>query len=164
MDVTTQLDYPGAGVDDVYRLALDEDFRAAVCRATGALQHDVDVRRTSDGSAMVTVRRTMPADVPDFVRRFVGETIQIEQTENWAPLDDSPLRSAGLTVQVVGKPAVMRGALSLEASQGGVRELVRGDLRVSIPFVGRKLEGEIAKGILAAARREEQVGRQWLAG
>lgn len=163
MDVTTELHYPGATVDDVYALALDEDFRAAVCTATGALRHVVDVRRAGDGSAAVTVRRTMPADVPDFVRRFVGETIEILQTESWAPSAGSPGRRADLTVQVVGQPAMMSGSLLLTETVEGVREMVRGELRVSIPFLGKKIEAEIAKGILAAAVQEEHVGRQWLA-
>lgn len=164
MDVTTELDYPDATVDQVHALALDEEFRAAVCVATGALQHSVAVRRADDGSATVTVRRTMPADVPDFVRRFVGDTIEIVQTEIWAPGASAARRQADLAVQIVGQPAAMTGSLTMDASPPGVREVVRGDLRVSIPFLGKKIETEIAKGILAAARKEEQVGRQWLAG
>ncbi len=163
MDVRTELSYPGARLADVYGLAVDAEFRAAVCVATGALDHDVDVRRSGDGSTVVAVRRTMAADVPDFVRRFVGDTIAIVQTESWAPADASRLRSADLSLQISGQPAAMSGALTLEELADGVRELVRGDLRVSIPFLGKKIEGEIARGILAAARKEEQVGRQWLA-
>lgn len=162
MDVTTQLSYPGASLEDVYELALNDEFRAAVCVATGALEHHVDVRRADDGSAVVTVRRTMPAEVPDFVRRFVGDTIAIVQTETWAPGDGSDRRRAQLALQIVGQPAAMTGSLALDSSGGGVREVVSGDLRVSIPFLGRKIEAEIAKGVLSAARKEEQLGRQWL--
>ena len=163
MDVTTELHYPSASVDQVYALALDEDFRAAVCVATGALQHQVDVRRADDGSASVTVRRTMPADVPDFVRRFVGETIEIVQTEIWAPAAGAVRRQADLAVQIVGQPAALRGSLTIDASAHGAREMVRGELKVSIPLFGKKIETEIAHGILAAARKEEEVGRRWLA-
>lgn len=163
MDVSTVLDYPDVTVDQVYALAVEEDFRAAVCVATGALQHSVDVRRADDGSATVTVRRTMPADVPDFVRRFVGDTIQIVQTEIWGLGAGAARRQADLAVQIVGQPAALTGTLTIEASGSGAREVVRGDLRVSIPFVAKKIETEIAKGILAAARKEEQVARQWLA-
>jgi len=162
MDMTTQLTYPGASLDEVHGLALDDAFRSAVCVATGALEHRVDVRRAEDGSAVVTVERTMPADVPDFVRRFVGDTIRIVQTETWAPADGSHVRHADFSLQITGQPAGMSGALTLESSPEGVRELVRGDLRVSIPFLGKKIEAEIAKGIMAAAAKEEQVGRKWL--
>jgi hypothetical protein len=162
MDVRTEISYPGASVDDVFAMALDPDFRSAVCEATLAIDHEVDVQSDDDGSAVVRVSRTMPAAVPDFVRRLVGETIDLVQTETWGPDDGSGTRRADLTLQVVGQPATLTGSLSLEETPAGVVEVVQGDLRVSIPFIGKKIEAEIAKGIMAAARKEEDTGREWL--
>ena len=45
----------------------------------------------------------------------------------------------------------------------GCQELVEGELTVSIPFFGKKIEPEIAKGIKAAIRAEEKTGQTWLA-
>jgi hypothetical protein len=163
MDVRTEISYPGANVAGVFALVLDPDFRAAVCEATMALEHHVDVRRGADGSAVVTVTRTMPAAVPDFARRLVGDTVTLHQVETWQPDDRSSRRRAALSLEVVGQPARMTGSLLLAEEPGGVRELVSGDLSVSLPFIGRRIEAEIAKGILAAARKEEETGRAWLA-
>ncbi len=163
MDLSTEIRYPGARVDDVAAMLLDERFRAAVCDATMAISHEVQVRLGADGSAEVAVSRTLPAEVPDFVKRFVGQTIELTQSESWAAADGSSVRSADLTLAVVGKPATMTGTIVLEEDPDGVRELVRGKLKVAVPFLGGKIENEIAKAIEAAARAEEETGRAWLA-
>ena len=164
MDVTTEIHYPGARIDEVVALVLDPEFRAAVCDATMAIAHEVDVQRGDDGSAVVTVNRTLPAEVPDFIRRFVGETIELAQAETWEPADGSVTRRADLSLQVVGQPAAMTGSIVLRETSDGVHEVVRGELKVSLPFIGGKIEAEIAKGIVAAARKEQETGRTWLSG
>lgn len=160
--MTTEMTYPGANVDDVVGLALDPQFRVAVCRATGAISQQVSVEERADGWVVVTADRTMPADVPDFVRKLVGETIRLVQEETWLPADGSGRRTARLELRIVGQPATMTGSILVSAGADGARELVTGDLRVAIPFIGRKLETEVAKGILAAARKEQETGREWL--
>ncbi len=127
-------------------MVFDKSFRAAVCVATKAISHQVDTRVQDDGSATVTVRRTLPAEVPDFVKKFVGETIELIQSETWAADDGSGVRRADLTLEVVGQPATMTGSIILEATTDGVHEVVHGELKVAVPFFGGKIETEIAKG------------------
>ncbi len=72
------------------------------------------------------------------------------------------MRTADLVIQITGQPAKMTGLLTLEPAGDGTRERISGDLTVSVPFVGKKIETEVAKGIVAAAATEEQTGRAWL--
>ncbi len=136
----------------------------AVCAATMAISHRVETRVADDGSAVVTVSRTLPAQVPDFVKRFVGETIELVQSETWAADDGTGVRRADLALKVVGQPATMTGTMTLEEGADGVHEHINGELTVAVPFFGAKIETEIAKGIVAAARAEETTGRKWLRG
>lgn len=163
MNVTTEIRYPGAHLESVLAMVLDREFRAAVCDATKAISHRVEIHPGAGGSATVTVSRTLPAEVPDFVRKFVGETIELVQSETWAADDGSGVRRADLTLEVVGQPAAMTGSIVLEETAEGVREVVQGELRATVPFFGGKVESELAKGIVAAARAEEKTGREWLA-
>jgi hypothetical protein len=163
MRIDTEITYPGATLDQAVELVLDPEFRAAVCEATHALDYDVEVDEHGDGSATVRVHRVMPAEVPDFVRKFVGESVDVTQTEEWGPADGAGRRTADLLLEIKGQPARMTGAIVLEPTSDGVRESITGDLKVSIPLVGRKIEPEIAKGVLAAVRVEERTGRGWLA-
>lgn len=162
MDVRAEINYPTATVEQVYALSTDPKFRGAVCEATRALDYDVDVDEHADGTATVTVRRTMPAEVPDFVKRFVGETLDVVQTEEWGAPDNVGERTANLMVQVTGQPVKMTGTVTIGAVGQGARTSIRGDLRVSMPFVGKKIEPEIANGILAAAAKEQQTADEWL--
>ena len=101
--------------------------------------------------------------MPDFVRKFVGETIELVQSETWAAHDGSGTRRAELTLEAVGQPVSMTGSIVIEETTEGVREVVHGQLRAAVPFFGGKIESELAKGIVSAARAEERTGRDWLA-
>ncbi len=164
MDVRTVIEYPTATPDQVFALLVDRDFRSAVCVATHALEYDVDITHHDDGHVSVTVERTLPAEVPDFVKRFVGRTLSIVQSERWGPHPSAGGRTADLLIQIKGQPATMKGSLRLEASGEGTREQVSGELTVSVPFVGKKIEPEVAKAIVAAAAQEQATGRAWLRG
>jgi hypothetical protein len=163
MDVRAEISYPAGSPDEVFALVSDKDFRVAVCKATHALEHRVDVDPRADGGAQVRVERTFPAEVPDFVRAFVGQTLTVVQTEVWeAPRPDG-VRIAALQIQFTGLPASMKGSQTLERVGAGAHQLIRGELSVSIPFIGRRIEPEVAKAIVAAAAKEQETGRAWLA-
>ncbi len=95
----------------------------------------------------------MPADVPDFMKKMIGETVDVVQTEDWGAPDADGQRTADVVVQIKGQPAVMNGTAAIVASGGEVVMQIEGDLKVSIPFFGKKVEPEIAKGIYAAVRQ-----------
>ncbi len=162
MHVSAAITYPNVSPERAFALSLDPEFRKAVCRATGALDYDVSVKQSDDGGADVTVARTVPADLPDFVKRLVGETVSIRQTERWTPPDSSGGRTANLVVEIQGQPAKMTGTMVLERQGSGSRQAITGELKVAIPFLGRKMEPEVAKAIVAAVGKEQETGEIWL--
>ncbi|MGH3471966.1 MAG: DUF2505 domain-containing protein [Nocardioidaceae bacterium] len=162
MDVTGEINYPSARIERVYGLLMDEAFRSHVCEATHALQHAVSVDCQADDTATVVVRRVMPAEVPDFIKKFVGDNITIVQTETWGRADSDGQRVADLLLEVDGQPVRMAGTIRLERAGPGAREVIRGDLRVSLPLIGRRIEPEIAKVVYAAIDAEQSIGLEWL--
>ena len=156
MQISATISYPsGTTPAQVYELATDADFRGEVCEATHALDYDVSVD-AHDDIAKVVVSRTMPADVPDFMKKMIGETVDVVQTEDWGVPDADGQRTADVVVQIKGQPAVMNGTAAIVASGGEVVMQIEGDLKVSIPFFGKKVEPEIAKGIYAAVDKEQK--------
>jgi len=156
MQISATISYPsGTTPVQVYELATDADFRGEVCEATHALDYDVSVD-AHDDTAKVVVNRTMPADVPDFMKKMIGETVDVVQTEDWGAPDADGQRTADVVVQIKGQPAVMNGTAAIVASGGEVVMQIEGDLKVSIPFFGKKVEPEIAKGIYAAVDKEQK--------
>ncbi len=148
-----------ASAADVYALLADTSFREEVCRAGGALTHEVTITPT-EGGMTVVIDQTLPAEgIPSFATKFVGDRIQVVQTETWT----GPTR-ADLELEIPGKPGHMRGAITLVASGGETVETVAGDLKVPIPLVGGKLEGLIADLLRSALKNEQRVGRARLGG
>jgi uncharacterized protein DUF2505 len=164
MKISATISYPdGTTPAQVYELSTDAGFREEVCKATNALAHDVKVDAKGD-TATVVVSRTMPAEVPDFIKKMVGETVDVVQTEDWGAPDGDGHRTADVVVQIKGQPATMNGTAEILTAPDGVVMRIEGDLKVAIPIFGKKVEPEIAKGIYAAIKTEERQAAQRLPG
>ncbi len=163
MRLSERLDYE-ATPDDVFAMITDKAFREDVCKAAGALSWSVEVDTAGaagSAGASVTVRRVMPADVPDMVKKLVGETIEVVQTEQWEPADGA-VRRAEVLVEISGQPAKMTGTATISPNGAGAVLAVDGDLKVTIPLLGGKLEKEVARGIRGALRVEHRRGVAYL--
>lgn len=163
MRLTAEIRY-AAGPDAVFAMLADEDFVHRKCRATGALEHTAAVERHDDGGVTVTTQRTMPTDdVPDFVRTFVGDRLQVRQVDVWeAPADDGT-RAGTTVVEISGAPVRLTARLRLSADGAGSVELVDGDLEASVPLVGRRIEKAAEPAIRSAISVEGRTGQAWLA-
>ncbi len=162
MELHAEINYPTGTPEQVFAMTVDPEFWEAVCRATSALSYDIDIDSRDDGSATITILRTMPADVPDYVKKFLGATVDVVQTETWGPPDAAGQRDGRLVVSIKGQPATMTATMTTRSVDAGAQTTIRGDLKVSIPFVGKKIEPEIAKGVLAAIDKEQQTADTWL--
>ncbi len=157
MKLKESFSYEGADVESVYGLISDEAFRTESCANQGATDYDVSVQPDGDG-ATVTLLRTQEAEMPDFVKKLTGNTVKVKQTEVWSAPDSEGNRTADVKVSIIGQPAEMVGTATLKASSGGTEFTVIGDVKVSIPFIGKKIEPEVAKAIIASLREEVSYG------
>ena len=126
---------PG-GVEDVRRVLDDPEFREEVAREAGATQVDVTVESHDDGSVMAVVDTRQPTTgMPSLATKFLGSELAIHQEEEW----HSPA-GATLVVTIPGQPGKVTGTVSLTESGGVTVQRVEADVKVSIPFVGGKIE------------------------
>lgn len=163
MKITAEMHYP-ALPETVFTMICDTSFQERLCEATGALAHEVSIE--SDGEA-VSIRstRTMPTDdIPDFVRSFVGPTLDVVRADRWEPARADGSRRGTVSVEIHGTPVRLTGTLSLSPDDGGTRQLVEGDLKASVPLVGGKVERAAEPAVMAAIRKEEQIGLLHLGG
>ena len=157
MKLTEKFSYTGAGVDDVYKLITDQAFRTESCAHQDSTDYSVTVEPKGEG-VTVTVVRTQEADMPDFVKKLTGSTVKVKQTEVWGAPDASGNRSADVKVSIIGQPAEMTGVAKLVALGDDTEFTLVGDVKVSIPFIGKKIEPEVAKAIKASLREEVEYG------
>ena len=162
MQVSAQITYPAAP-EAVFAMLTDEAFLTQVCTATGAVRHEVAVT-LDGGGATVSTRRELPTDqVPDFVRRFVGETLTVVRVDTWAAASADGSRRGEMVVEIAGAPVRLTGTLALTPDGASTVEDVDGELKASVPLVGGKVEKAAEPAIRSGLRKEEQLGKAWLA-
>lgn len=147
-----------ASPEEVFAMLGEAVFRERVCEA----QHVTECTATVDGvddTMSVMVDQTRPSEgIPSFAKKFVGDTIHIQQREEWSSATD-----AKLDVSIPGKPGHLKGTITLRSDGDGTVETVSGDLKVSIPLLGGKIEVLIAELLEHALQAEHRVGTAWLA-
>jgi len=141
----------------VGEMLIDPAFREQVCDAQHALRKTVTVGQDGGGMKVVVDMVQAAEGIPGFAKRFVGDEIQLVQTEQW-----SDIENARVEVVIPGKPGQMSGTVALRESGGTTTETVEMEIRVSIPLVGGKIESLIAGLLLKALKAENAVGRQYL--
>jgi uncharacterized Zn-binding protein involved in type VI secretion len=151
-----------ATVEEAFAARCEQSVREQACRESHAISWDVSIVPATDGSVRIQVDRVMPSDVPDFIKKFLGETIQVRQVEEWGPANAGGGRTANVKVTIKGQPASMVGKASLQPTADGSMEIVEGDVKVTVPFLGKKIEPEIAKAIASALKIEQRVGLEWI--
>ncbi len=158
MKLNEKFSYEGASVEAVYGLLADQAFRTESCANQGATDYEVTVEAVGEG-AKVTIVRTQDANMPDFVKKLTGSTVKVKQTEVWSGPDSDGNRTADVSMSIIGQPAGLTGTARLFAKDGGSDFVIDGDVKVSIPFLGKKIEPEVAKAIRASIREEVAYGQ-----
>jgi C-terminal processing protease CtpA/Prc len=154
--LTERFEYPAAP-DQVFALVSDPTFREESCRHQGARDYDVAVTVEGDRT-VITIERTMESDMPDFIKKLTGDSVTVTQIEKWGPADAAGTRTADVTVDIHGQPARMRGTSTISASGAATVMTLDGDVKVSLPLIGKRIEPEVAKAISASLREEVEFG------
>ncbi|WP_433266136.1 DUF2505 domain-containing protein [Actinosynnema sp. CS-041913] len=146
---------------DVYAALVDEAYlrdRLAVLGGTGA--ELVAFNRTV-GTTSYQLKQGVPADrLPSVARGILGGDLVIDRAEAWT--------EAGYTgtVEVVlnGVPGRLDGTITLADTDGDGSELTLvGQVKVSIPLVGGKLEDLIVEQVALLLDKESEFTAEWLA-
>jgi hypothetical protein len=155
MDISSHLEF-AAPPADVYAMMTDQNYLDEVSVASGSLSHHASV----EGSTTKT-SRTLPA--PDSAARFTGPELTINDEVAWGDASPDGSRRATVTMTVLGQPVSFKGNLQLASGGRGSVVDVAGQLKVAIPFLGRKLEESAAPAVTASYRTQQEVGDKWLA-
>lgn len=156
MEISSHLDFAAAPAD-VYAMMTDQRYLEEVCVASGSLSYNVSVT----GSTTQT-SRTLPA--PESAARFTGPQLTVNDEVVWGDTSPDGSRSGTVTMTVLGQPVTFRGGIRVSPGGRGSEVDFRGDLKVAIPLLGRRLEESAAPAVLAGYRTQQEVGDRWLAG
>lgn len=155
MDISTRIEF-AAAPQDVYAMMTDQAYLVEVCEATDSRSYDATV-------VGQTTNTTRTFAAPDGVARFTGRELTVTEETVWDATGPDGQRTGELTMTVQGQPVSMRGHVSLASGGPGTIVQLTGDLKVSIPLLGKKLEQSTAPAVLAGFKTQQDVGNRWLA-
>ena len=145
----------------VFAVLIDPAYVQDKCTATGAVDSHVEVTREGHEVVIHTVR-TLPADVPAIAKKFVGDTITIDQTERWGPANVQGLRAGTLDATFPGTPMKVTATMTLAPGGPGAELHLAGEVSAGIPFVGGSIEGFAADQLRRGLDREAAVAAERL--
>ena len=146
--------------EEVFAIVTDATFREQACEKTKALSYDVQVTE-SGGDTIVRVSREMPSDdVPDFARKFVGQTLTVVQTETWHAAAADGSRRADVVGEISNTPVTLKGTASISGGAQSVQAIDL-DVKVAVPLIGKKMEPFVVDAIRSGLQKEHELARDW---
>lgn len=145
----------------VYAMVTDQKYVVEKNERTGGQNVSAKVEKDGDDITIVA-NRELPAEIPGYAKKFVGEKISTEQTDRWTGPNDDGSYNGTMDVTFGKAPLVVKGTFRIEAAGDGSTLDVNAEAKASVPFVSGKLEGVVAEQFQRAVRKEEEVGNDWL--
>ena len=159
MKFTHRAEYP-ATADEVWSVMCTQDFQNAKCEATTTGDWSSNVSTMVDQTKITSVRVLPTDDLPDIARSFVGSTLTISEIQVWGPPAADGTRTADLQVHIKGAPMTLKGTVRLSPNASGSVQEISGELKVSVPLIGGKLEKVASEPLARAAQTETDLLRQ----
>jgi hypothetical protein len=158
----SRIDKYEATPDQIMAMLTDPDYVQGKYPALGDVSFEVVEHTSGEDSLDMKVSRVVPSDLPDFAKKILGQTNNLVQTERWSKTADGYI--CDLHIETPGKPLNITGKLEVKGTGEATSDWhVNMDIKASIPLVGGKLEGAVAKETLASLDKEYAFNQEWLA-
>lgn len=158
----SRVDKYQASADAILAMLQDREYVDAKYRTLGDISTNVATFETTDDGLTLKVERVVPAELPDFAKKILGDTNRITQSETWSPAGDGSVCKLG--IEFPGKPLHITGILEVKPTGESTADwVVNMDVKSSVPLVGGKLEGVVVKETLASLDKEYVFNQEWLA-
>lgn len=146
---------------DVWQMLTDPEYISTKGLRSGSLEVNPEVA-LRDEETLIISRRRLPAKMPRFMKRFVGEELVLNETQKWGPAAADGRRTGTFVIDFGGQPMAFHGQLELRADGAGSALTTEGFLKASVPMVGGKAEAVAKDWTLRYLAKEEQVAGDWL--
>lgn len=144
--------------EKVFGAMVDETYLRDRLAAVGGNDPELLTFSTSGERTSYQLRQGVPAEhLPSIAKSLLGGDLVIQRAETWAA-------GAG-TVEVTlnGVPGQLKGAFTITDNGSGSKLTLTGEVKVSIPLMGGKLEKLIAEQVAVLLDKESEFTSEWLA-
>lgn len=157
----TNTDPYDATVDQMWAMLSDEAYWKAKYESLGATNVTFTTFEASDTEIRMVNERDVPADLPSFAKKIVGDTNHTTHTETYSRAGDNVSGTADIRIKNI--PGGMTGTYKISSSGSGSTWAADYDIKVSLPMVGGKLEGVMKDETASNFKQEKAFNDQWLA-
>lgn len=155
--------YP-ADTAETFTMLSNTEFVEKKCLASGSIEASGQIIDDGDGKVSIIGRRVLPAKLPGFAKKFVGETLVLTETQNWGPAAADGSRDATFVVDFDNNPISFKGSVELRPDGDSTTVHTKGEIKCSVPFAGGKIERLAQDWIERYLNKEQTVGNEWLGG
>ncbi|MGW6935144.1 DUF2505 domain-containing protein [Lentzea sp. NPDC054927] len=144
--------------EKVFGAMVDETYLRDRLAAIGGTNAELVTFTSVDGKTSYQLKQGVPAEhLPSVAKSLLGGDLVIQRVENWAA-------GAGtVEVTLVGVPGRLDGSFTVTDNGSGSKLTLAGEVKVSIPLVGGKLEKVIAEQVAVLLDKESEFTSEWLA-
>lgn len=152
-----------AGPDAVYAALTDEQFLVRKSEAIEATDITASVERTAEGAA-VQLRRTVELHLPGFAKKLTGSHVTLVDEQRWRPAEVDGSRVASVSGTLGGHSGGLTGTVAITpAGPDASTVVVEGEVKVSVPIVGGRIEKLITGLVRDMLDSDQRVLTAWLA-
>lgn len=157
----TNTDPYDADMDAMWAMLSTQEYWQAKYEALGAKNVVFTTFDVSDDQITLVNERDVPADLPSFAKKIIGDTNHTTQKEVWTRSGDSA--SATEEIHVKNLPGGTTGTMKITTSGSGTVWNTDFDIKIGIPVVGGKLEGLMKDELGSNFTEEKTFNDGWLA-
>ena len=150
------------GIDEVADAILDERYQASLANVESLKEREVlSQEEHKDGTVIRRVRCVLDVQITGAAKTFIGsgEPAWIEES-TWHP--DRNQWEWVVKPEVAENLLDANGYISLRGDSNKTERVVHGDVKVSVPLYGGKVEGWIVDGLEHAYAEEAERLQAWL--
>jgi hypothetical protein len=144
--------------EKVFGALVDETYLRDRLAEIGGTNAGLVTFTTTETRTSYQLRQGVPAEhLPSMAKSLLGGDLVIQRVENWAAL------AGTVEVTINGVPGRLDGAFTLTDNGSGSKLTLTGEVKVSIPLMGGKLEKLIAEQVAVLLDKESEFTSEWLA-
>lgn len=150
-------DKPAATVMKMYS---DKAFFERKYQDQGAWDIEVLEHQKTATQFRIKCRFAMKNDapLPDFAKKFLGESVQVTQTDTW----DLKKMTGRIEAEIKGTPVKLSAEMALKDEAKGAVNHMKWTVSCGIPLIGGKLEQVVAGDVQMKSRKDEKVSQKIL--
>lgn len=147
-------------VAKVWAMYSDRAFFERKLKQLGYSNISITDYTTSAKGFSITMRYDAQSDakLPDFVKKLIGDTSSITETDSW----DAATKTGKISIDIKGAPIKVSAEMKLESAGKGSINKINWTLSSGIPLLGGKLERFLAEDVEVKSNKDNLVSAKIL--